>query len=454
MYRTGTGRAATEVPVWWAEHAWLGGATAAAGVVLEVKGDRLAAVIPGVSKASSQATVLPGLTLPGLANGHSHAFHRALRGRAQDRSGTFWSWRELMYSLADRLDPDAYHRLARATYTEMVLAGYTAVGEFHYLHHGPGGHPYADPNAMGGALVAAAAEAGLRLTLLDTCYLEAAPGAGPDGVQMRFSDGSAGTWAERVSRMAPDANTVIGAAVHSVRAVPPAAAAEVAAWARAGHRPLHAHVSEQPQENDECVAAYGATPLEVLAGAGAVDGAFTAVHGTHLSRSDVALLGRSGGGCCLCPTTERDLGDGIGPVAEMAAAGVTLSLGSDSHAVVDPFEEARALEMDARLAARSRGVMTPPQLLGAATQGGMAALGWDAGRLEAGRLADFVTIRTASVRTAGADPASPAAAVFAAGAADVDTVVVGGRTVVQAGVHRNGGDAGAELAAVIGELWR
>jgi formiminoglutamate deiminase len=418
-----------------------------------VKGDRLVAVTSGVTGPPDGAVRLEGLTLPGLVNTHSHVFHRALRGRTHEGPSSFWTWRDLMYGVAARLDPDRYLRLARAVFAEMALAGFTAVGEFHYLHHGPGGVPYADPNAMGQALIEAAGQAGLRLTLLDSCYLTGGFDSPLDGTQLRFGDGSAAGWIERVSQLAPGPMTHIGAAVHSVRAVPPLAIAQVAEWVSQQGWRLHAHVSEQAKEHAECRKLRGTTPLGVLAAAGALTAQFTAVHGTQMSKRDVTGLAAAGGGCCACPTTERDLGDGIGPFAALHRAGVALSIGTDSHAVIDGFEEARAIEMDARQAAHQRGLLPAAALLDAATVHGAAALGWDAGRLASGQLADFVTVRLDSPRTAGADPALAATAVYAASAADVASVVVGGRPVVSDGVHLLVPGVAGELAAAIATLY-
>jgi formiminoglutamate deiminase len=438
------------VTIWWAEHAWLGGPRTTSAVLIEANDDRFAAVTPGITSPPAGAVRLPGLTLPGLANVHSHAFHRALRGRAQEGSGSFWDWREVMYGVAGRLDPDQYLRLAKAVFAEMALAGFTAVGEFHYLHHQPGGQPYSDANAMGLAVIEAALDVGVRLTLLDACYLEGGFGAPLEGVQLRFGDGSADAWIERVRSLQPnDARIRLGAAVHSVRAVPPVPTSQVAEWAETQGWPLHAHVSEQQREQVECRRHRGTTPLGVLAAAGAVSPRFTAVHGTHMSRKDIEGLGEAQGGCCICPTTERDLGDGIGPVAQLHAAGVTLSIGTDSHAVIDGLEEARAMEMDARLLAEERGILDASSLLQAATGNGMHALGWDAGQLEVGKLADFVTLRLDSPRTAGCDPSLASTAVFAAAAGDVSTVVVGGRTIVGPGTRLAVPDVGHELAAAI-----
>jgi formiminoglutamate deiminase len=424
--------------MYWSELAWLGGERAEAGVSIEVEEGRIAAVESGVDGPAPGARLLEGLTIPGLANAHSHAFQRALRGRTQHGTGSFWTWREQMYRLAERIEPDTYFALARATYAEMALAGVTTVGEFHYLHHVPGGARYDDPNELGRVLIAAAAEAGIRITLLDACYLHGGIGAPAEGAQLRFSDGSAEAWAERVDDLGEDGDSArVGAAIHSMRAVDPDSAAVVASWARDRGRPLHAHVSEQPAENAACVDAYGGTPTALLAGAGALDASFTAVHATHLEDADVAALGGAGACCCVCPTTERDLADGIGAMRPLEDAGASLSLGSDSHAVIDLFEEARAVELDERLATLERGRHTAAGLLGAATHGGHAALGWaDAGRIEPGARADLVTVGLDSVRLVGTAPETALeSVVFAAIAADVRHVVIDGKTVVADGRH-------------------
>jgi formiminoglutamate deiminase len=441
------------VSAYWCELAWLGGKRPEAGVLVTIEGEEIAAVDLAIPAAPPDTIRLDGLTIPGLANAHSHAFQRALRGRTHSGRGDFWSWREAMYDLADRLDPDRYLALARATFAEMALAGITCVGEFHYLHHAPGGAPYTDPNEMGRAMIEAARQAGIRITLLDACYLHGGIGEEPNEVQRRFSDGDAERWASRVADLDDGLGVRIGAAIHSVRAVDPASAAAVAAWALG--RPLHAHVSEQPGENEACLAAYGRTPTALLADAGAIDERFTAVHATHLEGRDLAIIGGGAATCCLCPTTERDLGDGVGPARELADAGARLALGSDSHALIDLFEEARAVELDERLASGERGRSSAAELLGAATEGGHAALGWsDAGRIEAGAPADLVTVVLDSVRLAGADPESAIPSlVFAGAAADVRDVVVGGREVVRDGAHLEL-DVAAELRAAVDAVWR
>ncbi|KQX11882.1 N-formimino-L-glutamate deiminase [Streptomyces sp. Root431] len=438
---------------YWLEHAWLD-TNVEPGVALEVADGRITAVRTGVDTPPPGAVVLRGLTIPGLSNAHSHAFHRALRGTVQVGSGTFWTWREVMYTVAQRLTPDSYFALARAVYAEMALAGITSVGEFHYLHHAPGGTPYADPNAMGEALIAAAAEAGIRITLLDTAYLSSGFGAAPEQHQLRFTDGTAEKWAERVSALKDRDGVRIGAAIHSVRAVPADQLATVARWAQDREAPLHVHLSEQTAENDACLAAHGLTPTQLLAEHGVLGPRTTGVHNTHLTDGDIGLLGSSTTGTCMCPTTERDLADGIGPAVALQRAGSPLSLGSDSHAVIDLLEEARAMELNERLRTRTRGHWTAAALLRAATSDGHAALGWpDAGTLETGALADFTTIALDTVRTAGPVPRLAAeTAVFAASAADVRHTVVAGRHVVRDGAHHSVPDVGAALADSIAAL--
>jgi formiminoglutamate deiminase len=434
-------------------------------VLIEAHGDRFAAVTPGtpVAQVPAGTVRLPGLTLPGLANAHSHAFHRALRGAPAD-GGTFWTWRERMYAIAERLEPDSYFALARAVYAEMALAGVSCVGEFHYLHHDPKGRRYRDPNEFGEQLIRAAAEAGLRITLLDACYLAGgfAPGGDPlplTGVQLRYGDGTAAAWAERVSAFGYDERGMvapharIGAAIHSVRAVGPDQVPEIMAWSHAHGGPVHAHLSEQPLENAECRAAFGQTPAELLYEAGALGPRSTLVHATHLTERDVSLLGGSMSTVCMCPLTEADLADGVGPAPALAAAGSPLALGSDGHSVIDLIEEARWLELSQRLVSRRRGHFTAADLATAATVHGHACLGWpEAGEIVPGAYADLVTLSLDSPRLAGG-AAGPLAGVFAAGtAADVRHVVTSGRDVVRDGRHLLVDDVPGSLAAAVGAV--
>jgi formiminoglutamate deiminase len=437
----------TSVESFWCEHAWVDGAVRG-GVLVGVADGRVTAV-SAVDGPPPGANRLHGLVLPGMANAHSHAFHRALRGRTHHDGGTFWTWREAMYALASRLDPDGYRRLAAAAYSEMVLAGWTSVGEFHYLHHPPGGGSYDDPNVMADALRDAAASAGIRLTLLDACYLAGGFGEPVSGTQLRFCDGTADRWARRVADLRPGPGFAVGVAVHSVRAVPVEALPTVVA---AGvDRPLHVHLSEQPAENTACLAHHGRTPTRLLHDAGALGPLTTAVHATHLRPGDLRLLGSSGTTVNPCPTTEADLADGIGPMRELVDAGCGLALGTDQHAVVDPFAEARGLEAGERLRSRRRGRFTPAELVDALTLDGQFALGWaDAGRIAVGARADLVAVRLDSPRTAGCRPDQ---VVLAASAADVHTVVVDGKLVVAQGRHREHEDVGRMLAEAIEEVW-
>ena len=433
---------------YWCEWAWLTSGPAA-GVLVAVDHGVITEVAT-VDRPPDDALRLPGMTVPGQANAHSHAFHRALRGRTSSGRGTFWTWREQMYTVAARLDPETYHGLATAVYTEMALAGITCVGEFHYLHHAPDGRPYAEPNAMNAALTQAAKDAGIRLTLLDTCYLTGGFGRPLEGVQLRFSDGDAENWLNRVSQFQADDHVRLGAALHSVRAVPAEAIAGVLGWARKSRAPLHLHLSEQRAENEACLAAHGCTPTELLDAHGVLGAGTTAVHATHPSASDVARLGASGTGVCLCPSTEADLADGIGPASALATAGCPLSLGSDGHSVIDPFAEARAVESYMRLDTETRGTFGPDDLMTMGTIPGHQALGWnDAGWIGPGARADLVTLDLGSPRLAGVPPGCVAAV---ASGDDVREVVVDGRHVVRDGVHQQVPDVSSRLRDVITAL--
>ena len=298
----------------------------------------------------------------------------------------------------------------------------------------------------------AAADAGIRLTLLDTCYLAGGltgDGHAPlDDVQVRFADGDAEAWAGRAAGLTGGGTVRVGAAVHSVRAVPAGQLPQVVA-AAAG-RPLHVHLSEQPQENAACQAFYGRTPTVLLAEHGVLGPGTTAVHATHLTATDVELLGGSRTCVCACPSTEADLADGIGPFGELRAAGSPLAVGSDQHAAVDLLAEARLVESHERLATGRRGRLSPAVLVDALTAHGHACLGWpDAGRIAPGQRADLVAVGLDGPRTAGM---APDQAVMVAGAADVHTVVVDGQVVVREGRHVLG-DVGRLLADAIAPLW-
>jgi formiminoglutamate deiminase len=335
----------------------------------------------------------------------------------------------------------------------MLCAGFTSVGEFHYLHHATGGQRYDDPNETSRCLIDAASAAGLRLTLLDACYLQSAPGEDAQGVQRRFCDGSPAAWSARMECLGQVPEGVhVGAAIHSVRAVPPAAMDEVVAWSDQHVTALHAHVSEQPRENELALAAYGATPTMVLADHGALSARFTAVHATHLTAQDRSELARAGATACLCPTTERALADGLVELAPLRAANVPIALGTDSHVVIDPFEEARCAEGHERLRTLQRGTMSPGQLLTSATSAGHRSLGWSAGSLTVGAPCDLVCVRVDGIQLAGAGSDLLAGLLAAGSARDVTTVVVGGELVVQGGEHRQF-DVADRLDRAVRAVW-
>lgn len=425
----------------WCEYAALPTGPAA-GVLINIA-DGLIERIDSNVEWDGTCDRLEGFTMPGFANAHSHAFHRALRGRTHGGAGDFWSWREQMYQIAGRLTPDNYLPLARAVFGEMLLAGYTCVGEFHYVHHMPSGEPYAEPNAMGHAIVEAARQSGIRLTLLDACYLRGGIDVAMSEQQRRFCDGSAPQWSSRVEQLVAqvaggaNANARVGAAIHSVRAVGPDAIAVVATFAQSRGMPLHAHVSEQLAENEQSVAAYGMSPTQLLARQGALTADFTAVHATHLEPGDVALYANAGCSCCLCPTTEADLGDGVGSSDQFRDAGIPMAIGSDQHGVIDPFSEVRGIELHERLATHRRGANKPADLLAVGTRNGYRSLGWHSGgSIEPGALADLTTIGLSSVRMSGTHSGELIeAAIFCATATDVRNVIVAGVTVVSNGAH-------------------
>jgi len=399
--------------VWHADQAWLG--HPAQHVVIEVENGRIKAISTN-EPAPPGAVSLRGWTLPGLANVHSHAFQASMRGRVESGAGDFWAWRAEMYRAANHDESD-YLKAAMRVFRSMLEAGITTVGEFHYLHeHG---------NGLGESLIGAARQVGIRITLIDACYLRAGmDGRELDGVQQTFSDGDVERWAMRMDELEDGEGVRIGAAIHSVRAVEPDSMRVVADYARRRGMPLHIHLAEQPAEVEECMAAEGCRPAALLEREGILGPDLTAVHAIHVDADEIALLGRHRVAICACATTERDLGDRVGPLSSLTGAGCPLTLGSDSNAVIDILEEARGAELDQRRATGRRVLHQPEDLFRAATVNGMKALGWDGGELKPGSLADFITIEGRS------RPIDLAQVVFASSARDVINVVVGGTTVV------------------------
>ncbi|GMQ94555.1 MAG: formimidoylglutamate deiminase [Acidimicrobiia bacterium] len=423
---------------WFAERAWLGGPNLTENVVLTVGRGRITSIARAQSHSSADHK-LDGIVIPGLVSAHSHAFHRALRGHTSDGTGDFWSWRTPMYKVANRLNPESYRELAIAVFSEMLEAGITTVGEFHYLHHDEDGQPYADPNAMGRALIEAAVHVGIRVTLIDAAYLMSNVAGSPvTPQQRRFSDGTIDAWSERVRDLnrefSGEPAVRIGVAAHSVRGVAATDLGDVARTARELNVPLHIHVSEQIAENEACKAAHGVTPARLLETVGFLGPSTTLVHATHLTPDDIDIIAATGTGVCFCPTTEADLGDGIGPAAELVEAGVHLSLGSDSNAIIDILDEARRVEYHDRLRLHSRGIHRPEDMLESATSGGAEALGWSGGgRIAENAPADFIAIDPTSSELAGTDLSTVAGLAMASTRASVTDVVVGGRRVVASG---------------------
>lgn len=350
----------------------------------------------------SDVSALPGVALlPGFVNTHSHVFQRALRGhthRPLSRQDTFWTWRRSMYAEAQHLNPDTLYEKALTTYREMLGAGYTSVGEFHYVHHQPGGRPYDDPNAMSEAIIQAGRDAGIRVVLLMTAYAQSGFNQPPEEDQRRFCDVSIDAYLDRVEALRVR-DIPIGVAPHSVRAVPEDWFRAIAGYSQIHHLPLHVHADEQIVEIEQCQAVYGCTPIELLERFGALGTLTTIVHATHANAPEIALLAQYGCAVCVCPTTEGDLGDGIAPYTELLATHIPLAIGSDSNTRLDPIEELRWAEYSARMRYQRRRVLVAdelaspgPLLLAYGTRCGAVALGLETGAIVPGMSADFVAV--------------------------------------------------------------
>ncbi len=377
--------------------------------------------------------------LPGLVSAHSHAFQRGLRGRGEsspEGAGSFWSWRQAMYGLVESLDGDGFHALCLHAFREMREAGITAVGEFHYLHHGPGG----EDHAFDRLVLEAAAEADIRIVLLSTCYRTGGIDRPLEAAQRRFATPSDESFWESVDRLteALDPSTqTLGVAAHSVRAVPLPDIVRLHGEASRRGLAFHMHVEEQRQEIDACVARYGKSPLALLSGELEIDGRFTAIHCTHTEPAELERLVASGGNLCVCPLTEANLGDGIPDLRSVPRsweAGGRLSLGTDSNARIAMVEEMRWLEYGQRLKGEARARITHDDgdparaLLSIATLGGARSLGIEAGEIVPGRWADFITLDLEAPELAGCDADSLLAGwIFGAGNSAVRQTCVGGR---------------------------
>jgi formimidoylglutamate deiminase len=396
--------------------------------------------------------------LPGMINAHSHAFQRVLRGRTEYRSiragasplpdreitrDSFWTWREMMYSAATRLTPEDIYDASRMAFLEMALSGITAVGEFHYLHHAPDGVPYDDPNLLAKEVVRAARDVGLRIALLRVAYARSGYQTEANPRQRRFIERDPALYLKNVEGLKADLDHAgdeaawVGVAPHSVRAVPLDYLREVTAYANEHQLKVHMHVAEQPAEVSACVEEYGRTPIALLDTEGLLSKRFTAVHAIHVTAKAIPSLARTGAIVCACPTTERNLGDGVVPADEYFKHGVAVCLGTDSHAQIDLLEDARELEYHLRLQKLERAVLGGAALLfDCATVNGARSIGAAGGALEAGKPADFFTVALDDPSIAGASPDDLLSSiVFASTRAAVREVVVGGKPIVSEGQH-------------------
>lgn len=394
----------------------------------------------------------PRLVIPGMVNAHSHAFQRGLRGMAQTPDAAdpsdFWRWRDAMYRTANELDPRGLYRATRACFAEMLRRGITTVGEFHYVHHQVDGTPYDDPNELSKQVIAAAEDVGIRLVLLEVLYQRGGHGKPPAPEQRRFCDASVDAYLARIDDLR-SAGARVGLAPHSIRAVDPASLPALSAYALQHDLVMHAHVSEQQRENEESIAETGASPVQAFVNGGCLDRErrFTAVHAVYVDSSDMAALGRQF--VCACPTTEADLGDGILPAPELIAAGTKLCLGSDQNSIIDLIQEARCLELHARLAAGKRlRVGGGAALLRIATEHGAESLGVEAGRLEAGRLFDAACIDLSHPLLADRPMAFALDTVLLSGTGEVvDEVFVGGRRSIISDQTGRGAARGSDRTA-------
>jgi formimidoylglutamate deiminase len=391
---------------------------------------------------------------PGLANAHSHTFQRLFRSRAEGRAAggdTFWTWREQMYRAAAFVTPEDLYDVARATFFEMVCAGITAVGEFHYLHRDPEGRAYSEPNLLADQVIAAARSVGLRIRLLRSAYFRAGFERPPHPGQRRFYESPEEylrNLEDLIAKHRATENVTIGAAPHSIRAVPLDELRQIAEIAR-GRMPLHMHISEQVGENAACEAEYGATPVRLLADHGILSAGTTLVHAIHLTAAEYQAVANAGTTICSCPTTERNLGDGIFPADSAAKLGIPVAFGTDSQAQIDILEDARQMEYHLRLRDQQRGILDASaredwasrepigeSLFRSATASGYSSLGLDGGKLTVGQPADFFTVDLNDLSVLGTDSGSLLSqAVFALAKSAIRDVAVQGRLILEDGRH-------------------
>ena len=417
------------------------------GVAVEIAGGAIAGLVDAAGVGERDDVVrLPGrLLVPGLVNGHSHAFQRHLRGRVELRAPAvpeddFWSWRESMYAAAEALDPRGMREVAEECFDAGRRAGYTAVGEFHYVHHRPDGVPYEEPNELALAVIDAARAVGVRILLLMAAYARGGAGRGPSPGQRRFCDPSVSAYLDSVDRLAEavagDPLVTVGYAPHSLRAVPREWLVAIAAHAGDTGFPVHIHAGEQPREVAESLEEFGLRPIEHLADCGLLGHGTTVVHATHVSEGELDLLADTESTVCACPTTEANLGDGFLPAAGLWERGVRVSFGSDSNVRLDPFEEARETEGCARRLSGRRNVLVSegddgpaPSLWRCLTDHGAHSLGLAAPGVTAGAPADLVALDLSHPEIRAVEPEHLAAAVLFSGTAALvrETWIAGAR---------------------------
>ena len=393
--------------------------------------------------------------LPGLVNAHSHAFQRIIRGRTERRSpnttDSFWTWREQMYAAANHLTPEDIYAASRMAFLEMALTGVTAVGEFHYIHHSPDGSPYEDPNLLAREVIRAARDTGIRIALLRVAYARSGFETEPNPWQVRFIETSPDIYLKHFEQLlaAPELDhktAWAGIAPHSVRAVPLDYLKSIVAFANERDLPVHMHVAEQPAEVSACIQEYGRSPVAFLETEGLLSRRFTAVHAIHVTPKAISAIAHAGAIVCACPTTERNLGDGVVPVDSYFNAGVPVSLGSDSQIQIDLLEDARELEYHLRLQQTARNVLAPHddsssgalarRLFDCATINGARSIGFNGGKLEAGAPADFFTVDLDDPSIAGSKADDLLAnIVFSISRTAVRDVIVGGQRIIENGRH-------------------
>jgi formimidoylglutamate deiminase len=421
-------------------------------------------------KQSDKSVDLTGKALfPGFVNVHSHAFQRLIRGKSESRAVAgkdFWSWRGTMYHAAAQLDPEQVYDVARMAFLEMALAGTTTVGEFHYLHTGPDGRPYDDPNLLGKQVIAAARSVGIRIVLLRSAYLRSGFQLARDPGQTRFFETAPDFLANMgalTGEVPADGGAVrLGVAPHSIRAVPLDDVRAIAAWARERKLPLHMHMAEQVAENEACLREYGATPVALLGKAGLLGPDWTAVHAIHIDAEETAMLADAGATICSCPTTERNLGDGIIAADQVMRSGMRVALGSDSQAQIEPLEDARELDYHLRLAQQQRAILDQigeqglaARLFDCATVNGARALAVPSGELTADSFADFFTVDLGDVSIAGhsADDLLPLI-VFGMNRTAIRDVAVNGKLIVRDGKHTLQEEIVSRYGEVHAKVWR